>query len=552
MGFALLVATLASDDVCTRHLDQHLAWYRHYGLPLPPPQASLVWYTPEPIVYRLRGVKVVEPGRPGLGFSLDGRTVLGAYGPPIAVASVTCIKPDLSLLRDEGPIDVPIGWHVFAVACYERGWKSMAITAIRMWVLAGVSADTEAEVAAAAWHQWKYRIRHDPGTPLPVIAKYLKRAARFHGDEEFARAVEDAATPRNSPPGSDDALIDACINLTGPQPHGENWLTDFRTDPRYLAVARRGLAVVPALIAHLDDARITRASGPEHRASRNASLRVKDIALDLLVQLHGGEFKTDDRNELLKEIALWYADALKLGEAKYLTTRLVGEDDEQEFPREMLLRLIAEKYPERLPDVFRKIIDERALLRNHSWLFARAIEDGPIPPPDKQKIFDYAACCEYPAVRSAGIHFLRPYDPVRAKKLLLLALSKLSTRPSNRAALYARTVAEGTDRDEWRAFGLALRQAEPAGRRRLLNRMLDAEAPAARKLRLALAAEYLTDDDTEPPFENELTLQFEVRNTVALRLAEQLGLEADVYQTEEEWAAFRATLRTRVNEELRR
>jgi hypothetical protein len=539
IGFALLVATLASDDVCTRHLDEQLAWHRHYGLPLPPPQAALVWFEPEPVWPPLPSFQL----RPGLGFSLDGRTVLDSFGESDPVASVTFVKPDPSLVRDAACVN----WLRFAVACHERGWKPLALAAVRRYVLANEGWGTNDQIADDAWRHWARLIHSDPGTPLPVIAKYLKRAQRSDVEEEFVRAVEETAKPRNSPPDSDDALIDALLELTGYQPFDACRLTDFRTDPLYLAVARRGLDGVPALIAHLDDPRVTRIRGDECHICRNSSLRVKDIVLDLLVQLHGGKFKAANRHELLKEIALWYAAALKLGEAKYLTTRLLGEDDKQDVPREMLLRLIADKYPERLPDVFRKIIDTRPRLQEHAWMFARAIEDGPVPPPDKHKLFEYAARSGYP-VRAAGIHFLRPYDPERAKKLLLAALAE----PSSEVEL-ARTVAEGTDPDEWRAFGLALRQAHPLDRIFLLDRMLEAEAPAARKLRLALAAEYLTDDDAYyGSSDGRPHPSVVVQNVVAWKLAEILASDTFLTPRDEEWPAFRAAVRARVDEELRR
>jgi hypothetical protein len=545
LSATLFAAALSSDEYCTAYLDKQLAWYREYGLPLPPPQAALVWYVTKPTTAVIKGKLVVEPGSPGLGFSLDGRSVLYGASRSEPVPSITFIKPDPSLVRE----GIYIHWLRFAVACHERGWKPMALAALRKWVCTN-GWDSEEDIARDSWNHWVSQIHDEPGTPLPVLLKYLKRAQRLNGGgEELIRSVELAVKPRNSPPGSDDALLDELINLSGEEP-----FTDFLADPRYRAVARRGLEIVPVLIAHLSDERITRTVRLQGGIGNSENLRVRDIVLDFLTQLHGGPFAVpeDTWDERLKAIGNWFADAHKLGEGKYVASRILGaEKDDNEF-RPMLFWLLTEKYPERVPGVYRALIDTRSRQHRFAWRYAKAVAEGPLPVADKRKILEYAAIQDSPTIRWGGIKYLRAVDPELAHGILLAALAKLPTEADARESYLAMVAAEGTDPDEWRALGLAVRRADPGGRLELLQAVAFATAPEGRKHRLAFLAEYLSDDAVRDA--DATPRRLEVGNFAALRLANLLKIDAEPTEdwTAAQWAELRAKVRAKVNEELQR
>jgi hypothetical protein len=563
LSAALFFALLSSDDYCSAHLDQQLAWHREYGLPLPPPQAALVWYVTEPTESYRMGKKVVEPGSSGLGFSLDGRTVLYGAGRSTPVASITFVKPDAALVR----AGVYIHWLQFAVVCHERGWKPLALAAIRKWTLSNLGWDTEGAIASDAWHHWKRRIHDDPGTPLPVIAKYLKRADPLSArDSELIRSIELALTPRNSPPGSDDALIDELVGLSGEEPLPYWWSRGFRDDPRYQAVVRRGLVTVPALIAHLDDERITRTVRRLSGLDNLQNLRVRDVVLDVLVQLHGGQFvlTEDTRNECIKVIGNWFADAHKLGEEKYVAAQILGANEKDDVFRPTLFWLLTERYPQRVPGVYRALIDTRPRHHDSAWRYAQALAEGPLPTADKRKALEYAARQENPNVRWGAIKYLRAVDPKLAHEILLAALANIPVEADRHDSVLAFVVAECADADEWRALGLAVRRADPGGRLELLQKVARATAPEGRKHRLALLAEYLTDDAVRSASENRSRFQWtdfagsafnrlEVRNFAAARLAKVLGVDADLDKdwTAAQWAELRARVRAKVKNELR-
>jgi hypothetical protein len=561
LGAVMFLTVLASDECCLAHLDKQLAWHREYGLPRVPPQASLVWYVTEPTTHYLDGgrKKVVEPGVPGLGFSLDGRTVLDSANRSESVAALTFVKPDPGLVR----AGVFVDWRQFAVACHERGWKALALVALRKSVRAD-GWTTENQVARTAWDHWVARIHHDPGTPLPALARYLNRALLGtkggKADRALARSVELAARPRTAPPGSAESLIDELVDLGGVSPGPFRKGVSLRSDPRYQALARLGLAIVPALIAHLDDQRITRALGPLINTGLGLkdgdNLRVRDVVLDLLEQLHGGPFalREGTLDERLRVIGNWFSDAHKLGEEKYVVARILGEDATDDRFRPALFELLTEKYPEHLPAVFRKLIDTRRRQHRYASWYARAIAEAPIPREQKQKILEYAAVQDVPALRAAGIHHLRPLDPKLAKGLLLHGLANLGTEPGFAEAELAGIVAEGTDRDEWSALGLAVRRAEVGARIRLLGEVSREQSPAAQRHRLAFLAEYLTDDEVRHDRYNFEFERLEVRNFVATQLADILSISAEPKSdwTPAQWADLRVQIRTAVAKELQR
>lgn len=566
LGVVVFLALFTSDDYCTAHLDRLLSWHREYGLPLPPPEAQLVQYVSEPTILWRDGKRVVEPGEPGLGFSLDGRTVLGIWNQPEEVASVVGVKPDPTTIGN----DVTFGWISFAVACHERGWGPLARAALRRWTLANCGWDTEEVIARDAWHHWWRRLHSDPGTPLPLIAKYLNRALVPSGeDSEYNRhllhSLDLALKPRTAQPGSDEALIDDLIELSGDIHRALDWSVAFRRDPRYRAIVRRGFDIVPALVAHLDDERLTRLV---EKFGEREHLYVGDVALDILAQLNGGPFvvREDTPEARYAAVGKWIADAEKLGEERYVVSRVLGTENDEEL-KQTLFWLLCEKYPARVPEVYRDLIDNHPNLARSSWQVARAIAEGPLPADDKRKVLEHAASQLDPSHRCAGIHFLRPYDAESAHTRLLAALDALPTEPAQEEAFPAWVVAANDDPREWQALAKATRRADVGGRLELLFAVARQPAADGRRQRLAFLAEYLDDDAVMESEEGDPRRVFrssdiapgsfprlEVRNFAALRLARMLQVEGipDPEWTAAQWVELREKVRVAVAKELGR
>jgi hypothetical protein len=285
---------------------------------------------------------------------------------------------------------------------------------------------------------------------------------------------------------------------------------------------------------------------------------VKDVVLDILMQLNGGPFPLDgwrnmpEEAETLKEwtkfIGDWHATANKHGEEKYILSRVLGDDEDDHEFRPGLLWLLAEKYPQRLPEVFRTAVDTRIGHARYAWEYARAVAGARIPDADKRKVLEHAAAQDQPGVREAGIYFLRPLDPKRAKERALRALAEIPGYRDGDAAL-AFVVAEGADADEWAALARAVRRANAARQIDLLCGVLCAKTPEGRKHRIAFLTQYLADEaGADAPAGR--AAQAEARHLAGTQLAALLLIETGPYPTDWTAAPPWAELRDDVKAEL--
>jgi hypothetical protein len=593
MSLSVIVAVLFSwpDAVCTAQLDRLLARHQEYGLPLPPPDAALVQFALEPgkVFCNTQGRREnLYPGERFLGFSLDGRTVLGSFNKRIEPDSIASAKPDPATLGE----DLKLADLTLALQCHSRGWTFLSRAAYREWRLREIegpgarwSSDEEG-LESIAWDHWLIRLSYEPGTPLPLVAKHLKRIlldadpkGEFEYNRDLVRSLELALVPRNSRPGSDEALIDALVELAGlldsdrpiKEPRTNPYYQDaIRNDPLYLALVRRGFEAVPALIDHLGDERATRLVRHVNFQLKIHDVyhcRVKDVALDLLRELAGEQLVEDkaDVPTRVQAARKWFEEARKVGEERYVVSRVVEKINDNKWLRKTLFWLLCNKYPQRVPEVYRELIGNHPTLVYESWQFAKAVAQGPLPAAEKRKILEYAA--RQPDLHhcAAGVKFLRTFDAKQAHDLLLAGLDRLSGRLSDGALTLVEVAAEHDDPREWQALAKALRRADVGSRLELLKVIAEEPAPAGRKKRLVLLADYLTDDavrdkDADPERYKWDDIaggdfdRLEVRNFAAILLAQIAKLD-DIIRvdwTAAQWAELRERIRAAVANELGR
>jgi hypothetical protein len=475
-----------------------------------------------------------------LGFTRDGRTVLDEFGKPFEVARIKTVKPDPSLKND-----ADIGWLEDAIQYHARGWKPLALVAFRNWMMTRHRWTPEESLHYYAWLHWKRRLHHDPDMPLATIAKRLKQIPPHEliSDEERKKLLDSldlALKPRNSPPGSVDALIDALIETRGRQSIDLRVADGVRADPRYRAVLRKGLDAVPALISHLNDQRLTRSYW---NLCGWKDLRVRDVAYDILMQLNGGFFPLSgwmDMPETAEALKEWrevigerHTAASKLGEEKYILSRILGDEESDDQLRPGLMWLLAEKYPQRLPEVFRKCIDTRPEHALYAWEYAKLVAESRIPEADKRKVLEYAATKDHPQVSMAGIYYIRRFDPKFAKEKILLGLK--GDVEFDLGTIYLPfIVAETRDPDEWKALTLAMRSAIRSGQVNMICAVLCAKTPNAKKERLAFLRDFLTDEAIASA-PNGPPTQAEAQRTAETQLADLLKIETKPYPTD--WTA---------------
>jgi hypothetical protein len=408
---------------------------------------------------------------------------------------------------------------------------------------------------------------------LPV----LDPGGEFKSDHELLRSLDIALAPQNSKPGSDAALIDHLIEVHGDCDSSREIMVlrthtfyedAFRTDPRYRALVRRGFAAVPTLIDYLGDERLTRVVRRVNLFNMSYDLyhlRVKDVALDVLQEFAGEPFVNDDADFLKRSAAArgWFAQVRKLGEEQYVKSGVIRKEKEREWINDTLFWLLCEKYPKRLPEVYRDLIDKHSDLDYSSWEFARAVAQGPLPVAEKQRVLEYAASQTNPNHRAAGVKYLRNFDPKRADELLLAALDRLPSKVTWEHLPLVELAAQRHRPEEWRALGLAVRRAETESRIGLLKVIGEETAAESGRARLALLTEYLTDDAlcdktgvVPKPIPYDIAdtgfRRLEVRNFAALQLAKSLQFNDEPHDgwTVKDWADLRNRVRTMIRKEL--
>jgi hypothetical protein len=499
---AMALATLLSDDVCSARLDKLLVLYREYGLPISAPDAPLV---------RRAG--------DGWGY-LDFGPVSGVEEAQLKKAgwSVTVVRPDPVALGNE----VQYGRLDFAIRCHERGWHALARVAFRKWLAQATYLPAERQLAWDAWYHWYEQLsRH--GAPLDAAAKYMKRALQhtsFASESKVAllRSLDLALVPARSVPGSDDALIDALVE------ERHSWL---RHAPAFRALARRGFAAVPALIAHLGDDRVTRSRLGDDFAVCNGDclMPVKDVVYALLCALAGRDLEpSNDIAARTLAAGRWFSNAQKMGEEQYVVAH-VGQGAFAQIGADVLLPLLVEKYPLRLPEVYRRFLDTHSQSELDNP-YAKALVEVPIPLADKLKVLEYAAAHPERRHRWVGLHYLRQLDPERANALLIAALDRMETDADPYEIRLARIVPDTTEPKAWAALARAAKRVGPGTRVQLLDDLGAAEPknPIGRRLQFAFVAAHLTDTEVWKVRAEEI----EVRDHAAALLAALLDLEAQV------------------------
>ncbi len=535
---ALALLALASDDVCCARLDSLLTTYREYGLPSPPPDAQLVWLNVP------RG-KYLE---------LAQRTKEDEERDKFHGFTVKVVKPEPASLADTGLVDLD-----FVIHCHARGWKSLSCAAFRKW-LAKADRRAERELACQAWSYWLNQIS-EPETPLPVVAKHLKRVLPRSGlaDDRNAallRSLELAAVPSKAAPGSDDALIDQLIDC-GP-------VGLFERCEAYTLLLRRGFDAIPALIAHLGDDRLTRYGDGNQLVGRWDFLRVKDVVYRMLCDFAGKQLtESKEPGERTLAVGRWFADAQKLGEEDYVVANVgqrdVPPDDDVLFP------LLVEKYPRRLPDAYRNFIARQTKWDHLGAAFAKAIVESAIPQQDKLKVLEFAAAHANPYHREVGLRHLLLLDPDRGRGVLLAALEKLAS--SSEADVWLGTlVGIGTDPKSWEALIRTAKRVDPGVRVGLLYAVFvhwDDPTPAHRRLQRGFVTSHLTDTQVWDEANDRRRLrglfaeplsQGEVRNYAAVSLLATLGLRVEHKPdwTADRWAGVRECARLELEHDARR
>ena len=81
----------------------------------------------------------------------------------------------------------------------------------------------------------------------------------------------------------------------------------------------------------------------------------------------------------------WWQKANRVGEESYLLKQVVGESADAEWPKDLMLRIIVQKYPQHLESLYRKTLAERPKMVD--WPIADAVTASTLTKEKKREIF---------------------------------------------------------------------------------------------------------------------------------------------------------------------
>ena len=508
--------------------DQLLADYRAYGLPLPPGNAKLVRFEPGGGFFRNDKL----PPAHFLGFLLRPGT---KHRPPILLVGteeirleadtpVEAVEPKPALLTG---IDSP-WWGratfeantglAIALQCKSRGWHGLAQ---KLWALGlkqdigqgfGGAFNQPANLSnrsALAYLAWAYSGNElvNPDTDRTRTAKRMKALLAVEPqlntevNRELLKSLEAALVPSTARRGSVERMIDDLTETCNTRRQGDE------DDPRYSRLGQKGFAVVPALIEHLDDDRLTRSVRPGFNNFPPRILRVKDVVSDLLRELAGeevGEEWLQRQHSYMVErtdARAWWVKARKEGEEAYLLAHVLPGGKEANSPNRLMLSIITERYPKYLPKLYKANLNERPKMQ--SWPLAEAVARSALPKEKKRELFLQASRHKTLEHRRVGLSQLQKLDPQRFITILLKTLDglpKSTTGPywSCPEADFAEIVLETDDPRAWAMLEKVAKRSDVGLRMEFINIMdYSTLGSRQRRQRLKFLAAFL--DDAEAP-----------------------------------------------------
>jgi hypothetical protein len=509
-------------------LDQLLADYRGYGLPLPPGDAKLVRF--ESGGRYILNDKLMPPTY-FLGFLLrpgtkDAPALLLVGTQEVRLSSsetVEVVEPKPTLVKGldldwwgHATFDLNAGL-VVGLQCKARGWHALAE---ELWAASRkrdsghhfgafyqpADLPNRTAVAYLAWaHSGNELVK--PDTDRARIARRMKAllAAEPRLNTRVNRALlgslEAALVPGTAKPGTVARRID---DLTDMCTTGRN---RDDPDPRYARLAQMGFAAVPALLDHLGDDRLTRSVKPGFNNFPTWIMRVKDVVSDLLQELTGEELGKDWLRRQQgwgvekADARAWWARARKEGEEVYLLGHVLPAGDKAEWPNSLMLDIITRKYPKHLPKLYKAVLGERRKMQ--SWPVAQAVAASSLAAAQKRALFLHAARHNNLEHRRVGLTQLQKLDPRQFMTILLDTLDALPKTPAGPywscpEAAFAHLVLKTDDPRAWAKLEKVAGRCDVGLRMEFLNVMNYSHlGKRHRKQRLAFLAAFL--DDAEAP-----------------------------------------------------
>ena len=570
---ALLATLLAAQQsaLTDAELDAAASLYRDSGLPEPPADASFVLL--------VGSGYLLEPGQPSplfaafrwqppagnglfqhlIGTKMDDRNRL------VAVAD-----PALQGFDEKAILALPFARHfelndvlATGLQLWARGDKGPG----RRIVLHSLPQGQTLEEATALllfehWHNQIVESEVDLVTIHGRMHAAMGRHRTLHTpqNEQLLADLQLAATPAKEPV---DALTALVLDLVHCRRAGGLVQTDDAADARFDAVVRKGFAIVPALLAHLDDRRLTRALTAGFNNFPSYIRPLGEVVGDALQQISGDSLPVQGfptATVSAADAAAWWEQANQQQEDEYLLACFLGREGRAASAGAQ--KVLAAKFPERLELALIELVEQHVERVTPPML--DAITCGSMRKQKKVELLERVAAGPIEQ-RNYALRCLAGVDEAAFVVILQQLLEAAPVRApvpvwTSPVAGLGHLVLRTGDPGVWQAFRRAAVRADVVLRMEYMNPFdYTYVGNRLRTERLAMLASFLDDaevNDVEASMQGGPHAAFTyrrlaMRDFAADKLASllQLGVHGSPHWNETQWAELRGKVRAALEAE---
>jgi len=562
LGIALLLGNAALAQPATappphRALDEFVKEYQRLELPLPPQNAELVrinryrfWAPPEePITAPYILAWRVPSAKPGdhLRYLQGSYSGSGFWDEWYEAAAVEAIAPTPDALREIGEVTSGY-WLSLAVHCQLRGWTDLARAAYTLARAKEVKDDYYqseiVELHEIAWMHWVGKLSERMSDRKEVLV-WLKKLIREEPHLQTARnarilsCLETTVGARKAKPGSVEALIDELTEYSAEYDSLPNRLKQ----ESYAKLVELGFDAVPALIEHLNDDRLSRAYSEGFNNFFPFLLTVGHLCSRILFDLSartigGGYWQLRGDRVDPDEARKWFEQTKKIGEEKWLVDHAIPTDggktivNQSGRPEPLIVRVIAAKYPERIPAIYREMLKKPVM----PWMrdYVEEIVASKLPREKKVALLLEGVTHDDLDHRAYALKGISALDPTLFRKHVLLTLKEAEAKLDAKqnwcdSSDFITSIDLPDDQECWDVFTKLTKKSPFAARMHTIFCLVPSETrpdqfDPLRRERLRLLTQLL-DDQTAEPDDSESWSMVEVRDYAAAQLAGLLGFK---------------------------
>src|SRR5262245_31889223 len=158
-------------------------------------------------------------------------------------------------------------------------------------------------------------------------------------------------------------------------------------------------------------------------------MRVKHVVSDLVQGLADDDFGKGGIRQLQgypvekAEAQAWWKKARKIGEEAYVLERVLPPKGDRGFPNQYMLLLIAHRYPQHLPKLYRTLLDECPEAQR--WTLVELFHRSSLPREKKIELYVHASRNRSMMHRAVAFRKLKDLDPKLFVELLIETLEAL-------------------------------------------------------------------------------------------------------------------------------